>query len=128
MDGRASRRYVSGCCSAPSRSAQDGHIPDSSKVRKTHDALRIWAILVTEKPHSTAALARCALTSRGHNIFPCTPFQMHLLGCFAVTLSAHVEEMSGGSHGRFIGAHFFKQVEPQIALGRLKLVVALIIG
>ena len=39
MDGRASRRYANGCCGAPSRSAQDGHIPASSKVRETQHHL-----------------------------------------------------------------------------------------
>lgn len=54
--------------------------------------------------------------------------QMHLRSCFAVTLSAHVEEMSRGPHCRLVGAHFEEQVEPQIASGRLELVVALIVG
>ena len=54
--------------------------------------------------------------------------QMHLRSCFAVALSADVEEMSRGPHCRLVGAHFEEQVEPQIASGRLELVVALIVG
>jgi hypothetical protein len=36
--------------------------------------------------------------------------------------------MPGGTHGCFVGTHFFEQVEPEIALGSWELVVALIIG
>ena len=43
-------------------------------------------------------------------------------------LSADVEEMSRGPHCRLVGTHFEEQVEPQIASGRLELVVALIVG
>src|SRR5579859_1024391 len=44
---------------------------------------------------------------------------MHLRSCFAVTLSADVEEMPRGPHYRLVGAHFEEQVKPQVALGRL---------
>src|SRR6266496_1511233 len=36
--------------------------------------------------------------------------------------------MSRGSYARLISAHFFEQVEPQLALGCLELVIALIVG
>ncbi|GEM_PF-4310640 len=58
----------------------------------------------------------------------CVGGGMQLRSCFAVTLSANVEQMSRGPHRRLVGAHFEQQVEPQIASGRLERVVALIVG
>ena len=52
----------------------------------------------------------------------------HLDYCFARPLSTDVEKMSRGSYDRLIRAHFFEQVEPQIALRCLELIVALIVG